>query len=97
MYRDKVAAGVAYLDNLIPEWHKRINIEILNMDLPDKCICGQLGLSGSYVKGSLCERLPMSEKLGFFIGCTRDESICLRENELLKQEWVKVIESRLAL
>jgi hypothetical protein len=41
--KQKIAAGIKFLDENKPGWYKLINVNILDMNLPNKCIAGQLG------------------------------------------------------
>lgn len=50
---ERVAAGAAFLDENVPDWHERIKPEALSLVSCDACVLGQL--FGHYEKG--CEAL----------------------------------------
>lgn len=43
-----VAAGAQLLDEKIPDWYQRIDLDTLNMADPCNCICGQLSDDGDW-------------------------------------------------
>jgi hypothetical protein len=40
-----IQRSAAKLDNEVPGWHKRINVDTLNMGSDSYCICGQLKIN----------------------------------------------------
>jgi hypothetical protein len=40
--RDSVEAGAELLDEIMPDWFTRINPEILDIESPHSCVCGQV-------------------------------------------------------
>ena len=63
-----VANGVQFLDEKIPDWRDRINLETLDMSSPYNCVCAQV--AGSFL--DFCDTFDLEyEKqihLGFEIG-----------------------------
>ncbi len=55
--RERIEKGIALLDEKAPGWRDKINVEKLCLDLPSRCIIGQLygGTTGDYIIG--CRRL----------------------------------------
>ena len=41
-YIGNVARGAAWLDIHFPGWERKINLETLNINLGDQCVCGQV-------------------------------------------------------
>ena len=57
-YADRVRTGVALLDEKVPGWFERIDLDRLDMDSCARCVLGQL--FGSFVRGSLAVGFDMS-------------------------------------
>ncbi len=38
----KVERGIKWLDKVKPGWHKKINLEVLNLNNSSVCVCGQV-------------------------------------------------------
>ena len=100
MYGPAVANGIKYLDEHCPGWWEKIDTEKLDMDRPEDCICGQLGI-GKVGVGT--QDLGMSGEHGFFANdnyfkpimeyhdIDQDDSL----NEIvLKSVWVERINRR---
>lgn len=51
-YTDRVARGAAELDRILPGWYEKIDLEILDLDSPCKCVLGQLSVDIIDVPGS---------------------------------------------
>mgnify|MGYP003474800171 FL=1 len=74
-----VQRSAAKLDNEVPGWHKRINVDTLNLGSDSRCICGQLniGLLPNPDKKipenkriwpvAFCDELAFSTTRGFYI------------------------------
>lgn len=49
MYEKEVSKGAAWLDQVEPGWHKRVNIKELDLSICKDCCLGQiLGVNASY-------------------------------------------------
>lgn len=84
----RVVRGTELLDERMPGWAERIDLETLRLSSPCKCICGQIG--GGYAKGM--ERLGHPDNgdgrsFGFFC----DD---FSEYSALEQDWRLAILSR---
>lgn len=104
----RVANGVAWLDDRIPNWAYRISL--LDFDMRDDCNCvvGQvIGHYGKVVDGvdvpkdnviSLAEAVERGFDAGTRVDSTgnfdSDSGVCQAEFEALQAEWVRVIASR---
>lgn len=40
--RDRVLAGVAFLDETVPDWRERINLDTLDVSSGQNCVLGQV-------------------------------------------------------
>lgn len=70
----RVDKGVAWMDENVPNWFKRVDLEILNIASSEACICGQL---------QLWSRLSqLSEELGLFLPVNKDRNLENLEEEL---------------
>ena len=92
--RERVGFGAAWLDDRLPDWAQRINIDTLNMEDRNLCLIGQLGKD--YDK--------TVEDLGFShtpfmptstIRCGLDFlTLSAQDWEGLTREWIKAIRER---
>lgn len=57
-YADRVRAGVALLDEKVPGWHERIDLDRFAMNSCARCVLGQL--FGGFVVGAFAVGLDMS-------------------------------------
>ncbi len=44
MFEEQVGAGIAELERRVPDFRQLIDVETLNMNDPDHCVLGQVGL-----------------------------------------------------
>ena len=89
-YRENVQRGIAYLNDNVPGWFNRIDLDILDLNSCSKCIKGQLDLPDS----------TFNTSLGFYIGWHQedypmDESEIDENVFLLQNLWRTEIENRL--
>lgn len=90
----RVEAGAALLDREEPGWALRINLEKLNMDLPDYCILGQalgpglLGVSG-FDRGLRRFHLPTGVSYGFNLATTEGDAQWDELDRLWREEILK--------
>ncbi len=59
MFEDRTAKGAALLTEKIPGWENALNIAILNMACPQKCVLGQQ--FGAYINGVYALNLTAKE------------------------------------
>lgn len=57
-YALRVRAGIALLDEKVPGWHERIDLDRFAMNSCDRCVLGQL--FGGFVAGALAIGFEMS-------------------------------------
>lgn len=101
-YDERVARGVRFLDAVKPDWRKSVNLDILNLESPCRCIIGQV--FGDY--SSLFFWIPIPETedyidmefacaLGFNAKNDWEDDIDLREIELawLENAWRDVLKT----
>ncbi len=86
---ERVAAGAQLLDEKIPGWYKRINLDTLNLSNPTNCICGQLSDIGNW------------ETVLSFLGEGPDREAFVMEHGFCAdyathELWVEAIQARLA-
>jgi hypothetical protein len=88
--QSNVAAGATMLDAKEPNWFLRINIEILNIDSPSRCILGQL--YGDYFNAAREMGIAgKEESLGFCIDWDSNEL----SFDDLEDAWKREIADRL--
>lgn len=83
---ERVAAGVAWLDQRQPDWWELINLPRLDMWHSCKCVLGQL--YGDYYAVPI--ELDRSVAMGFDAQDRRPDG----DFEALQEEWTRVIEER---
>lgn len=99
MLKKEVEVGAAWMDENRPGWHKRMNIQELDMSKGDRCILGQEYQS---FLGSMREILPgmdadvqniWAERHGFL---SNDADAIQRfwEYRILTDIWIEVINAR---
>lgn len=48
MYEEEIARGVAVLDEHVPDWRDRVNVDVLDIGHATQCVVGQaLGVTGA--------------------------------------------------
>lgn len=85
---ERVAAGAAFLNEVLPGWEKKIVLESLDINQWEECILGQL--FGDFDKG--CDQLGLSggkcEKYGFW---PAPEDMDAEDAHNLTREWTAAI------
>lgn len=101
MFEDKIRAGIAFLDEEVPQWEEKINPERIDVSKGFACVLGQI--FGSYLVGiahlwpelTLNERDREAEKYGFWLADEKydDEDIfSLSEAySILSDEWCEIL------
>jgi hypothetical protein len=85
-YPKTIKEAAELLDSAAPGWARKINIDILDMNLPDKCILGQ-------VYGNCCN---IFDQLFGFRPYRSDYYLdCIFGSKANKDKWVEQINSRL--
>jgi hypothetical protein len=86
MFDDQIAKGVSLLNEVNPNWKKKIRVSLLNMDKKQMCILGQL--YGHYDEGLRILHLNSQTSLehGF-----RTKPAPPEERQILTEEWRKII------
>lgn len=104
-----VARGVQWLDKNIKNWHKRVDINKLDMSLCHKCMLGQIfgfvegsvnmDMSGFAAAQEMYPELEAADHYGFDI--SYENMIWYDHNEeidrrfaALQAEWIKIIKER---
>lgn len=62
--RSRIAAGVAFLNRVSPDWHWRVNTRKLAMEYESRCVLGQL--YGEYTKA--LDRFEFTDKEAYKLG-----------------------------
>ena len=85
---ERVARGAALLDQHMPGWENKVNLNILDIGLMDDCILGQC--YGRYWDGARALKVfgRSSASLGFDAGDNKGDY------ELLTEAWAQLIEAR---
>lgn len=86
----RVRRGVALLDEKVPGWHQRIDVDRLFITSCERCVLGQL--FGLYSRGFDSLRLTMGASLGFDLSGREPESGYATLNRL----WRYVVRTRQA-
>lgn len=73
-YGDRVRAGAAYLDKVMPGWCGKINLDTLDISNDCTCVLGQLFEHYMFAVQELSLSNKQAAGMGFF-------SLCLLENE----------------
>lgn len=72
---EAVARGIKWLNSQIPDWRKRIDVDVLDLKAPCRCVLGQL--DGDFYQAMWERRL--SRKRGITLGFSAGESFSYRE------------------
>lgn len=92
--QERVIQGADFLDNKVPGWAKRINLETLEMSSICRCSLGQLYGDFTVGRNHLNLNYERSVNMGFDArGLTHIDRI--REFSLLDRAWRAAIELRL--
>jgi hypothetical protein len=102
--RDRASRGAAYLDDVDPGWHERIDLEELALASGEACVLGQLhgdfrfGLGRSrLVNFTSAPKASLSPvAYGFFAHEHPNDANQAREYELLDSAWMEEIQKRTA-
>lgn len=92
--RERVARGVALLDEKRPGWERLIQLGSLNLSTCHECVLGQLGgtfgtfLGAMFPQTSHPERMDLAYRCGFY---AHGEGY-----STLQSEWVRAIEARIS-
>jgi hypothetical protein len=95
---DHVAAGVALLNQLDPEWPLKIDLSRFDVKNHFQCVLGQL--YGGYTKGlyaifTNCSPHVAEKELavrnGFNVSCSDGVESIYTQQPVLNREWVRVI------
>lgn len=88
----RVASGMELLDEKIPGWTKKIELESLNIAFSHDCILGQL--FGNYLRGLRHLSLKEGDNFGFDSGeHASDETIYITQSDLI-EAWKNAIRKR---
>ena len=53
--RERVARGAAWLDEVAPGWERKLDLSVLDIADPDRCVCGQVfmqpAIESNYTSG----------------------------------------------
>lgn len=94
----RVKGGAALLDEKVPEWYNKVNLDSLNMNSYTNCVLGQCFPGMSYFEEVWpklgIEGDEMEEELGFALPVIRRDSEVNKLYGNLTQEWTKVILER---
>lgn len=84
----RAAAGAAYLDRVLPKWHRKIDVHTLDINSTSKCVLGQL--TGNYFTWTARALVPgyKTKTLGF-------RGSFLASYDGLKAAWIDEITIRL--
>ena len=93
------------LDKVLPGWYRLIDTDILDMNLPNKCICGQLKSKGFFRDiiavddsadyGFWLFKPELKKPKSFTTGT--GEAVNGEARKFLKDTWISEIESRLCV
>jgi hypothetical protein len=94
---ERVAAGMAFLDEREPGWPSRIDLGRLNIADPDWCMTGQLQPATSHAWAGICRAAGWEADAGgaddISLGFDAEEAA---EYSALTAEWRRAITERLA-
>jgi hypothetical protein len=88
-YSERIAAGMAWLDEEQPDWDKFINQDKLNLNLTNKCILGQTFGPGAYHQLAFYKGFGWLQDHGF--ESDSDEDLMGGQ---LTQQWREAIQKR---
>lgn len=96
-YDRRVARGAAYLDEVRPDWHLKIDVADLSMESGCRCIVGQL--TGEYLTGVKSLGLnmewgPRGSAARHGLNRVEDESFPKQAYEYLRDAWISEIKDR---
>ncbi|WP_232798288.1 hypothetical protein [Salinibacter altiplanensis] len=100
--QERVSRGAAYLDDMDPGWHRRVNAETLELEDGERCVLGQLhggfrvGLGRSQVLSlSSAPRASLSP-VAYGFKCVEgvSEAGKARDYELLTAAWREAVRRR---
>lgn len=99
--RARVAVGMAFLDRTKPDWWRRINPHLLDMQHSCLCVLGQV-CGGFYeTVGWLQQDNPRyaeAEARGFWISCNDwDYNVIRASYRTLQDAWIEAIADRVVL
>lgn len=93
MYEEQVAAGVAFLDERVPDWHALVNVSLLDMRYSHLCVLGQ-ATGGYFLALSALKIRGREVELGFDLpddGLEIDSKERLEEWDNLTEQWKTAI------
>ena len=82
--QQRVENGVKFLDERLPDWKTKINIEEINIATFDKCILGQIFGNFCLSFEKLNHEFSSLEELGFIVSCSNFEQLPQNTLELNK-------------
>src|SRR5690554_6898255 len=99
----RVAKGVAWLDQLMPGWHNKVHLSVLDANSPDHCIAGQVfrDQGGQFFIAQLPSELSYfcPYRYGFglwpgqdYMNCPEEEAVAYED---LTELWASVIQDRI--
>lgn len=81
---ERVARGARWLDCEFPGWERKVDVAILDISDPDRCVCGQVipldDITGTYGYGKACDMLSTPARTygyGFAESCDGDQWVTL--------------------
>lgn len=86
--KEAAAKGARKCDEMLPGWYRKIDVPRLDISLPNRCVCGQLG--GTYSRG--LELVGLSYAGGASYGFS---SCGIGAMGFLTEAWKEEIEARL--
>ena len=96
---NRVKSSAEQLDDMIPKWATKIDLEMLDLACSSMCICGQLA-QGSYdAECYVLERLGFSATDGFYVSESEfpyDSGNRQEAWDFLQRKWVEEVEARTA-
>ena len=90
---ERVANGVAWLDEHHPGWADRIDLDRFSIEACSLCVAGQLGIWHTEIATGYQKGLGLARRLGMYAGDSIESQQEYRE---LAAEWRTVIRERQA-
>lgn len=90
-----IRKGIAYLDEKYPKWDRLIDLDLLDMQLADRCVIGQI-VGNFFIEFDYAEA-PLAVELGFQTGVWDDGEPYLDDGDayrILDRRWKAAIRRR---